>query len=147
MSVFHFPNTDLGTCGQRSSWETWKGVCVGFNHYLKLGLGIFCANVASTQGSWKPCRLAWCGKCYVPTRWEKFPVKVLKTEDGLPMVVRLQDKHKFHKARNGDFLMCTFQCDLCHFRNIQKRVPGRDAPDVSPMTQPQSYFPKASPNI
>jgi hypothetical protein len=24
--------------------------------------------------------------------------------------------------------MCAFQCDLCHFRNIQKRDPGREDP-------------------
>jgi hypothetical protein len=34
-------------------------------------------------------------------------------------------------ARNGDHLMCMFQCDLCHFRNMQGRDPiigqGRDS--------------------
>jgi hypothetical protein len=55
-------------------------------------------------------------------------VKLLKTEEGLPVIGRLQDKHNYRKARNGDFLMCAFQCDLCHFRNIQKRDPGREDP-------------------
>jgi hypothetical protein len=27
------------------------------------------------------------------------------------------------QGRNGDHLVCPFQCDLCHFRNIQKRDP------------------------
>ena len=34
----------------------------------------------------------------------------------------------FVHARNGDHLMVTFQCELCHFRNIMKRDP---APGVS----------------
>jgi hypothetical protein len=55
-------------------------------------------------------------------------VKVLKTEEGLPIIGRLQDKHNYRKARNGDFLMCAFQCDLCHFRNTQKRDPGIEDP-------------------
>jgi hypothetical protein len=64
----------------------------------------------------------------VPTKWDKFPVKVLKTEEGLPVIGRLQDKHNYRKARKGDFLMCAFQCDLCHFRNIQKREQGKEDP-------------------
>jgi hypothetical protein len=33
---------------------------------------------------------------------------------------------RFKSGRNGDHLLCPFQCDLCHFRNIQGRdpVPG-----------------------
>jgi hypothetical protein len=31
------------------------------------------------------------------------------------------DEKRFKVGRNGDNLMCPFQCDLCHFRNIQKR--------------------------
>jgi hypothetical protein len=30
---------------------------------------------------------------------------------------------RFTEGRNGDHLMCPFQCDLCRFRNIQKREP------------------------
>jgi hypothetical protein len=96
------------------------------NRSLKLGLGVFCANFASRRGEWKPCRSAWCGKCYVPMKWDKYPVKVLKTEEGLPIIGCLQDKHNYRKVRNSDFLMCAFQCDLCHFRNIQKRDFGRE---------------------
>jgi hypothetical protein len=62
---------------------------------LKLGLGVFCANFASRHGEWKPCREAWCGKCYVPKKWDNYPVKVLKTDEGLPIKGRLQDKHNY----------------------------------------------------
>jgi hypothetical protein len=35
----------------------------------------------------------------------------------------MQDKLRFLTARIGDHLLCPFQCDLCHFRNIQQRDP------------------------
>jgi hypothetical protein len=45
------------------------------------------------------------------------------------VVVLLQDKHNYRKARNCDFLMmCAFQCTFCHFRSIQKQDPGCDDP-------------------
>ena len=34
-----------------------------------------------------------------------------------------RESWRFLKARTGDHLMTNFQCDLCHFRNIQKRNP------------------------
>jgi hypothetical protein len=39
------------------------------------------------------------------------------------------DDVRFETARDGDQYMCPFQCDLCHFRNIQKRDPGIDPKD------------------
>jgi hypothetical protein len=35
-----------------------------------------------------------------------------------------EDPNWFKCAWEEDPLMCTFQCDLCHFYNIQKRRPG-----------------------
>jgi hypothetical protein len=48
---------------------------------------------------------------------------VLREEDGTVVIRRLQDKDNFLRARNGDHLMCPFQCDLCHFRNLKGRDP------------------------
>lgn len=33
------------------------------------------------------------------------------------------DELRFQTARNGDHLMCPFQCDLCHFRRLKGRDP------------------------
>lgn len=33
------------------------------------------------------------------------------------------EKLRFKTARNGDHMICPFQCDMCHFHNIQKRDP------------------------
>jgi hypothetical protein len=64
-------------------------------------------------------------KSYVPTTWDKYPVKVLLEEDGTEVVLRLHDKNKILSARNGDHLMCPFQCDMCHFKNLKGRDPLR----------------------
>jgi hypothetical protein len=53
---------------------------------------------------------------------DNYPVKILVTEDGEAVVRRLQDI-RCTEGRNGDNLVCPFQCDLCHFRNIKKRDP------------------------
>jgi hypothetical protein len=58
----------------------------------------------------------------VPTKSDKYPVKTLVTEDGEAVVRRIQDV-RCMEGRNGDNLLCHFQCDLCHFRNIKKRDP------------------------
>jgi hypothetical protein len=49
-------------------------------------------------------------------------VKNLVTEGGEAVVRHLQDV-RCMEGRNGDNLLCPFQCDLCHFRNIKKRDP------------------------
>jgi hypothetical protein len=38
-------------------------------------------------------------------------------------VVDDKDTERFMVARDGDHFMCMFQCDVCHFRNIQRRSP------------------------
>jgi hypothetical protein len=72
---------------------------------------------------WSPCQAAWCGKCYKPGAHDNYPVKELMEEDGTPVVRSLRDKNRFIIGRNGDHLVCPFQCDLCHFRNIKRRNP------------------------
>jgi hypothetical protein len=49
MYVCHYPNIGNGTCGQLSSWEMWKGVCMGCNPSLKPGLGSLCEESRSVE--------------------------------------------------------------------------------------------------
>jgi hypothetical protein len=37
-----------------------------------------------------------------------------------PEELEEEDPNRFRTARDGDHLMCPFQCDDCHFYNIQK---------------------------
>ena len=39
-------------------------------------------------------------------------------------------KQRYLNARDSDHLMVPFQCDLCHFRNLTQRNPGRSDTDI-----------------
>lgn len=59
----------------------------------------------------------------------RFYVREFEDEGG----VTLPKKHNYDPymcARDGDHLMLSFQCDLCHFRNILGRDPGDSSQDV-----------------
>ena len=49
-----------------------------------------------------------------------FPIKRVMDPDG-EGIEDVKDVGRFLKARAGNHFMCQFQCDLCHFRNIQRR--------------------------
>jgi hypothetical protein len=51
-----------------------------------------------------------------------FPIRLAADDEGNDQTLG-GDEKRFRVARNGDHLMCPYQCDLCHFRNIQKRDP------------------------
>jgi hypothetical protein len=53
---------------------------------------------------------------------DQFPIRSPTDEDGFENALET-DVDRFECARNGDNLMIPFQCDLCHFRNTQKRNP------------------------
>ena len=69
--------------------------------------------------------MMWHGRCYKLRVEDNFPIATLKDEDGLDDPRELE---KFRFARNGDHLLSPFQCDLCHFRNIQGRDPSPSLP-------------------
>ena len=62
----------------------------------------------------------------------KFPIRTPKDEEGFEHVVE-GDKDRFKYATDGANGMCPFQCDLCHFRNIQGR-------DPTPLTNPRDLL-------
>lgn len=64
--------------------------------------------------------MMWHGKCYKPRGEDSYPIAKLEVTDEIDDP---KEENKFRFGRNGDHLMCPFQCDLCHFRNIQKRNP------------------------
>ena len=64
--------------------------------------------------------MAWHGRCYKLRKGDNFPIVKLDEVEGIGDP---EDENKFKYGRNGDHLSCPFQCDLCHFRNIQLRDP------------------------
>jgi hypothetical protein len=68
------------------------------------------------------CKQSWCGPCYSGEGLSEFPSNEPTDEDGYVML-KEQDKSRFLIDRMGDHLMCPFQCNTCHLRNIQKQDP------------------------
>ena len=50
------------------------------------------------------------------------------------MVEDDNDHKRFKEGQDGDHLMCPFQCDRCHFINIQGREPGALPKDALALT-------------
>lgn len=91
--------------------------------------GVFCANFASSRGCWKPCNSVWCGDCYKKHPGDHFHQFRQMDESGFEWC-KAGDESRYETARDGDFLMTTFQCDTCVFRNLKNRSPiGNDVKD------------------
>jgi hypothetical protein len=56
--------------------------------------------------------------CYTISVGDSFPIRASVDEDGFKNVVA-GDENRFKQGRNGDNLMTLFQCNKCHFVNIQ----------------------------
>ena len=68
--------------------------------------------------------MAWHGSCYKLRLGDEYPIVKLEEAEG---IVDPEEDNKFRQGRNGDHLLCPFQCDLCHFRNIQLRDPQSES--------------------
>lgn len=74
----------------------------------------------------------WCHGCYHLEDDGRFPIKKPKDEEGY-VLASSKDDRRFLFGREGDHLVTTFQCDLCHFRNINGRSPLPDGSDDTVM--------------
>lgn len=118
--------TASGDTKDRSVLIESKLPCLRCGNVISGLSGILCLNYSAKRGSFKPCEGFWCAGCYgVEPEENRFPIKMAfdKDEEGI-VVVDKKDKGRFLWARAGDHLMNSFQCDLCHFRNMRKRDPA-----------------------
>jgi hypothetical protein len=122
LSLCPSADTNLGVSGTPIQWWTWRAPCEKCQTLISYRKGIFCANFFTGQGNWTPYQKAWCGDCYTPLKGVRFPVSLPKDEEG-NLLVNEEDRLRLAVARPGDHLFCPFQCELCHFRNLQGRSP------------------------
>ena len=125
-----------GISGQPQWWGTSRLTCLECGLPVPKEKGIVCANSTFQRQHWKPCQSAWHADCYgIKNSHVEYPIHKLENEDdGLIDDEDIEEEaSRFLHARDGDHLMCPFQCDLCHFRNIQKRDPGPDPRDAYAM--------------
>lgn len=116
---------------------SWTGPCVKCGKIRKDGAGLFCGNFSIGREDFPPCQVVWCGKCYREQEGDPYPRRQdLKDDDeeneGWDGEETEEDKDRYRCARDGDYLMgVPFECDLCHFRNLNHRNPKlKDARDV-----------------
>jgi len=83
---------------------------------------VFCANFATPRLHWTACRSVWHGRCYTPHPAEHFYYHVVTNEDGFDWRPP-EALTRYKEGRDGDHLLTTFQCDICCFRNLQRRDP------------------------
>jgi hypothetical protein len=89
--------------------------------------GIICANFGwARKINAGACTGAWHGSCYAQDKRDSFPVLGAKDIDDALLDEKLledDDPLRFREAREGDHLLCGFQCDECHFINMKGRPP------------------------
>jgi hypothetical protein len=122
LSLCPSADANLGVSDTHSQWWTWRAPYERCRTLIPYSKGIFCANFFTGRGNWKPCHKAWCGDCYIPLKGERSLARLPNDEEG-SLLVNEEDKLRFAVAQPGDHLFCPFQCELCHFRNLQGRSP------------------------
>ena len=43
----------------------WRGICVKFQKKVVKGADMFCGHFCVGRGQYPPCKMVWCGGCYV----------------------------------------------------------------------------------
>lgn len=66
--------------------------------------------------------MMWCAKCYISDPDVTFYIKKPEDDEGV-VWKRKKETERFTVARNGDHVVCPFQCDQCIFRLLRKREP------------------------
>ena len=123
-SLFLSPlaRTTPSSRGAVSYWKNLSGYCKarGCGKLVSPGFVVVCANYLSRRGAFGLCRGAWCAGCY---RLEQEAFRYREYVDDDSLTLARKEEELYLKARDGDHLMCPFQCELCHFRNITSRDP------------------------
>ncbi len=121
VSIFLWLATDPGACGTPLCWPAWRANCQLCGLLLSIGVGIFCANFPVMRGPWTPCHQAWHGRCYHATDNGAFLIARPQDEAGEFMVLDAEEAECFIVGRDGDSLICPFQCDVSQFVNVMGR--------------------------
>jgi len=117
--------------------------CMSCNGTISHTSGVVCANFGHERGPWSPCRGAWHARCYRALDSGRFPIGLVPHErlcdpadeddegEGWELSEAEQEvlRDEYQVARGGDHLLCPFQCDKCHFRNMTGRDPVEGGSD------------------
>ena len=70
-----------------------------------------------------------CGSFYCAAEGKRFSLTKPQEEEGFDLT-QSDSNQRYLKARDSDHLIVPFQCDLCHFRNLTQRNPGRSDTEI-----------------
>ena len=115
--------------GIPENFLTWTGPCGKCGKTRRGEVGLFCCNVLIGRESFPPCKAVYCGPCYVEAPHDPFiRLQGFAAADKNDAVDDLEmdadEQKRYQHKRVGDHLMgVPFECDLCHFRNMNRRDP------------------------
>ena len=115
----------------RRSWLDGQTSCVKCSLRIPLSSGIICGNFGCRETEGSVCVGAWHRSCYQQHVKDGYPVlSIMDLNDSLidDGTMVSDDLLRFKERRDGDHLMTPFQCDTCHFVNIQRRLPVHGCP-------------------
>ena len=127
-SPFLAPNR--GSSDQRQKCFQWQGSCEVCAKMMKWTFGIFCANFGTNAIGFEVCNKALCGNCYTSASEPEFYVADnddARTENGdedrlsSGWSIKKNEENRFSKARNGDDLLVSFECDTCIVLKLFRR--------------------------
>ena len=108
-------------------WIDEKYWCCKCSGTVPVSSGFICSNFGVERYPGVRCSGMWHAVCYTKRNDNNFLLMGWDDINDLLMRVNdleANDPHKFQVARNGDHIMLLFQCNICHFLNIQKRQAG-----------------------
>lgn len=116
-------------------WKIGESLCQHCSSKVKTVSGIICGNFSHERIPGYRCSGFFHAKCYCQHEDDNFSVLGDDNADNSLMGVNeilSDDPKRFKEARDNDHMMLPFQCDMCHFVNIQYRLPvrGRQADDL-----------------
>eukprot|EP00536_Pseudo-nitzschia_multiseries_P017872 jgi/Psemu1/52967/gm1.52967_g len=118
-----------GKWERQHAWRNGSIRCKACHSMIPKLSRIVCGNFGCRKIGNKWCNGAWHAKCFVQSSGDRFPVLSPRDLDNSVIDESLledEDPTRFKKARNRDYLMAPFQCDLCHFVNLKGRCPLSD---------------------
>jgi hypothetical protein len=118
---------DHGLSSVPPLWWKWAGNCVKCSKKVTSLEGVFCANFSSSRKDWTPCRQAWHWDCYTCLGEKRFPLVIVKDDDGAVWEGQEERSARLNTGVAGVHSVLSFQCEVCRIRNLE----GRDLSPVS----------------
>jgi hypothetical protein len=123
--IFHFSDINLGIGSESLLWYRSAARCQRCTKKVTQVQGIFCANFGGQAPGLPPCQKAWCAPCYKILPGADFLIYRPIDDDGEQLCAQGEERD-FLEAREGDHLVCPFECDYCAFFRLRGHSPFRD---------------------